>query len=378
MEEQGNMNIKDLKNDEKAVFSLRSLYKSYGYMRYKMKKFEEYDLYAGNKDFLVSDNVITFTDRDGKLMALKPDVTLSIIKNCKDEPHYLKKVYYNENVYRVSKGTNSFKELMQIGLECMGNVDEYTVFEVLMLAAKSLETISPDYVLDISHLGIISDIITYLDISSAAGKKVLRLLGEKNYHEISELLLAEGVSAEKTALLKALTTTYGEPSDVLPKLNSLMPHGKLSKSAVQLTNIVNLLDKNGFGDKIRINFSVINNMNYYNGIVFNGFINGISESVLSGGQYDNLMKKMRKKSRAIGFAVYLDSLERLGGESGYDVDVFVLYNKKTESEKIINAVSELTQAGLNVTAGVAVPSKIKYKKLCEITEKGVVTVENNA
>ena len=372
------MNIKDLKNDEKAVFSLRSLYKSYGYMRYKMKKFEEYDLYAGNKDFLVSDNVITFTDRDGKLMALKPDVTLSIIKNCKDEPHYLKKVYYNENVYRVSKGTNSFKELMQIGLECMGNVDEYTVFEVLMLAAKSLETISPDYVLDISHLGIISDIITYLDISSSAEKKVLRLLGEKNYHEISDLLLAEGVSAEKTALLKALTTTYGEPSDVLPKLNSLMPHGKLSKSAVQLTNIVNLLDKNGFGDKIRIDFSVINNMNYYNGIVFNGFINGISESVLSGGQYDNLMKKMRKKSRAIGFAVYLDSLERLGGESGYDVDVFVLYNKKTESEKIINAVSELTQAGLNVTAGVAVPSKIKYKKLYEITEKGVVTVENNA
>ena len=372
------MNIKDLKNEEKAVFSLRLLYKSYGYLRYKMKKFEEYDLYAGNKDFLVSDNVITFTDTNGKLMALKPDVTLSIIKNCKDEPHYLKKVYYNENVYRVSKGTNSFKELMQIGLECMGNVDEYTVFEVLMLAAKSLETISHDYVLDISHLGIISDIISYLDISSSAEKKILRLLGEKNYHEISDLLESEGVSSEKTTLLKALTTTYGKPSDVLPKLKSLMPHSKLSKSALELTNIVSLLDKNGFGDKIRIDFSVINNMNYYNGIVFNGFINGISESVLSGGQYDNLMKKMRKKSRAIGFAVYLDSLERLGGESGYDVDVFVLYNKNTESEKIINAVSELTQAGLNVMAGRAVPSKIKYKKLCEITEKGVVTVENNA
>ena len=66
---------------EKVMFGLRSLYRSYGYTQYKMSKFEEYDLYAKNKDFLISDGVITFTDTNGKLMALKPDVTLSIIKN---------------------------------------------------------------------------------------------------------------------------------------------------------------------------------------------------------------------------------------------------------------------------------------------------------
>ena len=77
------MKIEDsvLRNDEKAVFELRSLYSKYGYSRYRMSKFEEYDLYVRNKDFLISDNIITFTDTDGKLMALKPDVTLSIIKN---------------------------------------------------------------------------------------------------------------------------------------------------------------------------------------------------------------------------------------------------------------------------------------------------------
>ena len=61
---------------EKVIFSLRGLYRSYGYTQYKMSKFEEYDLYANNKDFLISDRVITFTDTNGKLMALKPDVTL--------------------------------------------------------------------------------------------------------------------------------------------------------------------------------------------------------------------------------------------------------------------------------------------------------------
>ena len=57
-----------LTNEEKAIFNLRSLYEGYGYNRFKMSKFEEYDLYARNKDFLISDSVITFNDADGKLL----------------------------------------------------------------------------------------------------------------------------------------------------------------------------------------------------------------------------------------------------------------------------------------------------------------------
>ena len=75
-----------LKNDERVILRLRSLYDRFGYDRYKMSKFEEYDLYVRNKSFLLSDHIITFTDTSGKLMALKPDVTLSIVKNTKDIP----------------------------------------------------------------------------------------------------------------------------------------------------------------------------------------------------------------------------------------------------------------------------------------------------
>lgn len=70
-------------------------------------------------------------------MALKPDVTLSIIKNSKDTPGYVQKLYYNENVYRVSKGTKTFKEIMQVGLECIGDIDGYCISEVITLAGKA-------------------------------------------------------------------------------------------------------------------------------------------------------------------------------------------------------------------------------------------------
>ncbi|MBQ7292755.1 MAG: ATP phosphoribosyltransferase regulatory subunit, partial [Clostridia bacterium] len=112
-----------LENGERVAYSLGQLYHKYGYIRYKVSKFEEYDLYVQNKSFLVSDNVLTFTDTDGKLMALKPDVTLSIVKNSVDGENSIQKVYYNENVYRTSQGAGEFKEIMQTGLECIGDID---------------------------------------------------------------------------------------------------------------------------------------------------------------------------------------------------------------------------------------------------------------
>ena len=200
------MDLNLLKNDEKAVFQLRSLYNKYGYSQYKMSKFEEYDLYVRNKDFLVSDNVITFTDTNGKLMALKPDVTLSIIKNTEDLPGTVHKVYYNENVYRISGGTQSFKEIMQAGLECIGDIDDYCICEVITLAAESLKNISDEFVLDISHLGILSAVIDSLGVSSASAKKLTEAVGEKNAHAIGAICEAEGKNPET---LKKLVSTYG-------------------------------------------------------------------------------------------------------------------------------------------------------------------------
>ena len=75
-----------LRNDEKAVYRLRELFGNYGYRRFKTGKFEEYELYAENKDFLSEDGILTFTDARGKLMALKPDVTLSIAKMAEPLP----------------------------------------------------------------------------------------------------------------------------------------------------------------------------------------------------------------------------------------------------------------------------------------------------
>ena len=352
-----------LSSEEKAVFALRSLYKKYGYAQYKMSKFEEYDLYAKNKDFLVSDNVITFTDTDGKLLALKPDVTLSIIKNDKDNPEKIKKVYYNEHVYRVSKGTKSFKEIMQIGLECVGDVDDYSVVEVLYLAIKSLEEISSNCVLDLSQLGIVKCVLDYVGISQSAKDDIVSCLNEKNLQGVKRVAESEGLDGEKSTLLEKLVAVYGDVDKVYNQLDCFAVNQEAKAQTDRLKAIIESLKLLGVDSKVRIDFSVTSDFNYYNGVVFKGFVSGIPTSILSGGQYDNLMSKMGRKSKAIGFAVYLDEIERLyENKDFYDVDVAVKYGN-APINKVNEAVSKLIGDGNTVFAGKDIPETLKYKQL---------------
>lgn len=122
---------------------LEALWRRFGYAPYKMSRFEEYELYVRNKDFLQSDRVITFSGKDGRLLAMKPDVTLSIVKNAPEAPGAVRKVYYRENVYRQDRDSGAFKEILQAGLECVGDLGAYEAAEVVYLAAKSLEAIGP-------------------------------------------------------------------------------------------------------------------------------------------------------------------------------------------------------------------------------------------
>lgn len=373
-----NTNI-PMKSEERISLLLRGLYEQYGYAQYKMSKFEEYDLYVSNKDFLISDSVITFTDTNGKLMALKPDMTLSIVKNTKDAPDTLSKVYYDENVYRVSKGTHSFKEIKQVGLECIGDLDAYSLYEVLMLAAESLQSISNECVLDISHLGILSGVLESLGVSENMQNDILRCMGEKNPHELTAICKANAIKDEDIDLLKALVSLYGAPKEVLPKLATLL-EGKIDSAILDsFTAILEAFQGSPLQSMLRIDFSVVSDMHYYNGIVFKGFVKGIPDSVLSGGQYDKLLQKMNRKSGAIGFAVYLDLLERMESSAkNYDVDILLLYAADTSLCNLRDTVARLSARGDRVMVQRAMPEKLRARQVMKLTNGEVELLEDNA
>ena len=354
-----------VKEEERVAFALRSLYRKYGYLPYKMNKFEAYDLYAFNKDFLVSDGVITFNDTDGKLIALKPDVTLSIIKNTADESE--RKVYYHENVYRISGETKQFKEIPQIGLERIGEVDAYVVYETVTLALSSLAEISNQYALDISHLGVLAAVLDDTCANESFKKQAMHFIAEKNVHELVSLCNAYGVAEDKTNALVTVIRAYGKMEKVLPMLESVCVTEKGKTALAKLQTVCTLLKANGYADKINLDFSVVNDMKYYNGFVFKGFVSGICEGVLSGGQYDKLMSRMGRNTGAIGFAVYLDLLENLQTPlQEYDLDEIILYDENTDINALIRKMSTAVANGEKVSAQ-KVRGSVRAKKITDWT-----------
>lgn len=317
---------------------LASLYDSYGYRRYKMNKFEQYDLYARNKDFLLSEQVITFTDTNGQLMALKPDVTLSIIKNGKDGQG-VQKVYYNEKVYRPAASGGVFREIDQMGLECIGSIDAYAISEVLSLAAKSLMEITKESVLVISHLGVAEAVLECFD----AGKRqaAMRALSEKNGQELSRMC------PDKAEVLSALAGLYGSPADVIEKLSPMLS-GKAKEALSELEDILSTFEGTPVEKILRLDFSVAVGAKYYGGIAFEGFVEGIPERVLSGGCYDKLMAKMGRSSSALGFALYLDLLSRLEVGDGGKEETLLRYPADLPLKTIHEKAEQLRRAGQQV------------------------------
>jgi len=351
--------------------NLGALYRGYGYAPFKMNKFESYDLYLRNKEFLLSDRILTFTDTDGKLMALKPDVTLSIIKNFRQEDTPLQKVYYQESVYR--PGSQGFREIMQIGLECIGAADDYCTCEVAVLAAKSLAAISSASVLTVSHLGLLSRLLEEKGVAGVLRKQILESVGQKNAHEIARACAQAQVEAEPFC---RLATLYGEAAQVLPELQQLFGD---APELQQLKALLDALEAAGCASQVRLDLSLISDMNYYNGIVFRGFVEGVPTGVLTGGQYDGLMAKMGRKAKAIGFALYPELLELLQQPDAQpDVDAVLLYSAEDAPAAVSRGVQALAAKGLRVLALTQLPENLTYTQLYRLKDNEVNAVETDA
>lgn len=366
-----------LRREERAIYSLRALYGRYGYRPYRVNKFEEYDFYARNKSFLVSDSVLTFADTDGRLMALKPDVTLSIVKNAKDTETALQKFCYNETVYRPSGADRGFREIMQAGLECIGDLDLCALGEVVTLAAESLAAISDRWLLDLSHLGVLSAVLEPLPGGEAVRRELLRLIGEKDRHDIEAVCAGAGISKADCGRLQALAQLHAPLAEALPELERLCGDGA-ADALRELRGIAAMLGDCGLLDRVVLDLSAGGDMRYYNGLLLQGFVDGIPAPILSGGRYDGLMRQLGKRGGAVGFAVYLDQLERFEPRRDYDVDILLLYDEGADPLEVRRAVRRLQADGRSVRAERNGPGSLRYRELWRLTGKEAARVADDA
>lgn len=363
-----------LKFQERISYELRALYRRWGYAPYRVGKFEEYELYARNRSFLLSDRILSFTDTDGRLMAMKPDVTLSIVKNYAGEP--IKKVCYNETVFRPD--AEGFREIEQAGLECLGDVDGYTQCEVLMLACRSLAAVSGDYLLAVSHMGFVSALCEETGADEGARAELLALVGKKNGPGIARWCAEHGAASDIARDLQSAASLCAPPREAIEVMRRMARNDKMREACDELSQTLSGVMRFDARARLRIDLSLVNDLHYYNGVIFRGFVDGVPSALLSGGRYDNLMARMgRSPARAIGFAVYLNLLERFGQKhAAFDVDVLVTYDETSAPADVIAAVNAIAAQGKSVRAQRNADG-VRYRERAAIEEGVCRFVEQN-
>lgn len=370
--------LNSMRKEDEVSLVLGNLFESYGYKKYLMSRFEEYSLYMENKDFLISDKIITFTDAGGKLMALKPDVTLSIVKNAKAEKG-VRKLYYIENVYRPARNLPEFRESEQIGLEAIGDIDGYTVYEVTRLALNALAAVDKDFILDISHVGFVSALIEGLGLDYEANEEIYGYVTGKNLHGLKAASARLGISEEAFSALETLTSVSGTLSDGIEKARKAVMNEGMRIALDELATLDKALRSTEYYDNVRLDFSFVNDTGYYNGIIFTGFTPAVPRPVLSGGRYDKLMKKFAKDAGAIGFAVYVDEIvSYYSRKADFDQDVFVEYACGADIAAVAAAADKLRAEGKTVSVGSAPLADGKYRKTMRFDGEKLTEVKDNA
>lgn len=289
---------------DEFINELKRLYAQYGYRKFTPTHFESYELYARNRDFLKSGHIISFTDFNGRLLALRPDVTLSIVRHSRGGEE---KLYYHEQVYREER--RSYREIPQMGVEFLGRVDVCAEAELLTLAVRSLACLSAPYCLRISHMAFLNLILDTMQPDVGTRARILDCLACKNASGVDELAAEGAIGLSNAATLKSLMLLYAPLAEGLTALKPFSPNKEGDRILAQLFQLCEALSLLGLSERVYLDFSIVNSMDYYQGLIFQGMLEGVPEYVLSGGRYDRLAEKMGKNLGAIGFALYLDRIE---------------------------------------------------------------------
>ncbi len=370
-----------LRREEKITLALRALYEQYGFRKYRMGKFEEYELYMENKNFLKNPNIITFHDLDGRLMALKPDVTLSIAKNTRASAQSSEKVYYLENVYWLEKQTGGYKEVNQLGLESIGRLDAFSYYEVLALAQETLAAISESHRMQVSHIGFWVALLDGLSIEEGLRKELFACVHGKRLHELKALLDGAGVAPFAAELIVQAASLCGGFEDTLAAARRIAISNGMTDALNELETVYSLLKQKGCAEHMRLDFSLVNDCDYYDGLIFQGYVEGVPRALLFGGYYGKLLRKFGKNLDAIGFAVYLNELDVLfRSQHGADVDALILYDETADLSALLTMAESLRArgGGLRVRVEKKLPEDARYEKLYRFTENGLEEVGKDA
>ena len=298
---------------ERAIFSV---FERWDYDEIIPPIFDYYDVFAKGMGAAFEDTLYRFIDREGNILALRPEFTSLVAKSVAtrlaDHPKPLRLCYCGEVLrYEAPRGGRQ-REFFQIGVEHIGGEHIKSDAEIILVAIESLKKLGiRRFQINLGEMGYFSGIVERMNLSRDDLSKIKTLVDLKDTVGLRLELERLALSEKRRNILLSLVHLTGN-SDTLRTARQLVSNEKSLQALDHLEALLTELKKQKVEDHITIDLSEVRGQDYYTGTIFKIYVPGLGFEIGGGGRYDNLFKNFGCDFPSVGFSFSLERLMAMG------------------------------------------------------------------
>lgn len=373
------INITDIYEKEQLIVKLKERFSSYGYDEINTNSFERYDLYAQLNGTINKQEMIKTIDNNGQVLVLRPDVTIPITKQIASVSTHLNddlRYFYVADVFRQNNEQAEDGKSTQAGVEYFGNFSSEADAEIIALAIHNFKDLNiQNFKIELGHAGFFKAVADELKLDAINQVDLKKLIQAKNVTSIPPFLEKLDVDLSLKEIVEEIPFLYGDSEDVIKRAKTLPLSDIMISKLDNLVEIMNHLKAYGVDQHIVIDLGLINHMDYYSDMIFQGFTESVSHPVLMGGRYDRLADHFLARIPASGFAfnthMLLQSTPENTLKEHHSIDSIIYYSPESQASGF-KLANELRASKLRVlTYPVA-----KLNTVNELTKSTIILKED--
>jgi ATP phosphoribosyltransferase regulatory subunit len=276
--------------------------------------FDYHDLFARGMGEEKAGRTYRFVDRDGALLALRPELTSLVARTVatrfirRERPIRL---CYSGEVFRYDEPTErAAREFHQLGVEHIGEPDIVADIEALLVAAEVLAALGLDgFRIALSHVDFFNGVADFLKLDGGGRAQLREMIDRRNSLAVEEFLrkYAAGVEESRRADFSRLIQVAGK-QEVIRRAREILRNERSLAAVDHLDQIYSTLGSLGLGDNFDVDLGDAGGLEYYTGLTFKVYAPGCGAAIGGGGRYDNLIANFGEPEPAVGFSIALDAL----------------------------------------------------------------------
>lgn len=308
--------MRNLFQSAEEEFEIREIFRNSfsrrGYREVNLPVLERYETYESLQTIQNRKSLLKLIDHTGDILVLRPDVTIPLMREIATTYENLSeevRCWYVQSVFRQSDDLTIPTERSQAGIELFSKQSAENDAEVIGLACLALTELGlNEFKIELGHAGILQELNRVLQLTEDEQLQVKFFIQKKNSSELANFLKQNNVENQTRDLLLETVFSYGEATSVFNRFRENSLNNKLSSMIQHIEAVYELVVASGYGDHLTVDLGMVNEMDYYSGIQFQGFSNTIGKPLLMGGRYDEVSQNFGAQLPAVGFACDVEAI----------------------------------------------------------------------